>query len=691
MSPQTIDEMSKLGYIKEKPHGKVLTAAGYRKLMERNEMLQLDSSSSSSTGSPLTEIGKVHDVKFSNDLTERTINTPPPSITPDANVVSPSKSSPNLVQATQQPLSSPTLIETTVQTALTANNAPAAAASEVIEYCACAAEQFGGPANAYYLCRTSGNEFIPIDRRVLYLENNRLVEQLSDGSSGNLIEQQQQQATAAEVLTELNTMPEITAQSFIINTGDGQQIILDQQSLTMLAAGEMPQLITADGQQIILQATPQDIISALAVNQGELGLFGSGDHQIIINQQDFGGDNSTIAVAYQPSESLIGDVLLQQQTPQPHQTPSDLVVNQTISTDTVLTNPIMSTLEVPTKKFDRPPPVSLTLEGGPNSIEDSLAVIGVTTTNSSVPSSLELPITVTNPAIVSKTSPLNINTIYNTPSIVGPISQISPSLGYDLFDTSSSSSSKTLISSTHESVAMTTMSNFSASIIPEQLLNTQRELMHLHHQQQQEHDDPILDAADNNNIIPQSPEAVGGGTDSSLLNAADDSSSLNAEDDDVQPGLFAPDDDINSNQSDEIPIQPNLINQSFQQQQRGEDAGDVVSHNNEDGGVGDDDNFDIHNRTNRDNNGGAQVVPAVVLAAAADDDYNNDDGTGDGGRAVREGDEEGSDNVVGYNQNAIYKNYNNTNNMDDGGNNNGGQEGDDNNRNGDHGGEIDER
>lgn len=210
------------------------------------------------------------------------------------------------------------------------------------------------------------------------------------------------------------------------------------------------------------------------------------------------------------------------------------MANQTVPTAAILSKPpIMSTLEVPTsKKSVVEPP----LESGLN-IEDSLAAIGVSIP-SNVPSSLELPITVTNPAIASKTSPLTLNTIYTPPissiNTLGHISQISPSLGYDLFETNSTQSSKMILQS-KESPNVTRISQFSTNI-PDQIL---------HHQRVDENVLLSMNEHQNSvdNIIPGSPDI------------------------DITPSTpqIDADDGEHSNNSEEIPIQPsNFIEQIHQ-------------------------------------------------------------------------------------------------------------------------------
>ncbi|SPP90131.1 Hypothetical predicted protein [Drosophila guanche] len=76
--------------------------------------------------------------------------------------------------------------------------------------------------------------------------------------------------------------------------------------------------------------------------------------------------------------------------------------------------PIMSTLENPSAvQLRRVSPL------GEVNLDDSLAVLGATNT-SGVPTSLELPITVTNPAIAHRVSSLSVENIYISPRICFP-------------------------------------------------------------------------------------------------------------------------------------------------------------------------------------------------------------------------------------------------------------------------------
>lgn len=232
---------------------------------------------------------------------------------------------------------------------------------------------------------------------------------------------------------------------YLINISDGQQLLVDQQSLMALANGEeFPQFVTSDGHQIILQSGQHDILSAIAFAE-DVGLIAG--QQILIPEDDLaviqgqGGNHDILAAALAGTEAFsqeqfIDNVLIRstngsiEDPPMVYHTmppPAPLTNAVTNETNAVLTQPpIMSTLEHPTKTDRISPNNSLELLG--QNLDESLAVIGVTTSNTNVPTSLELPITITNPAIASKTT---MSTIYpNT------VTNAEHDLDYDLFSSS---------------------------------------------------------------------------------------------------------------------------------------------------------------------------------------------------------------------------------------------------------------
>lgn len=234
---------------------------------------------------------------------------------------------------------------------------------------------------------------------------------------------------------------------YLINISDGQQLLVDQQSLMALANGEeFPQFVTPDGHQIILQSGQHDILSAIAFAE-DVGLIAG--QQILIPEDDLaviqsqGGNHDILAAALAGTEAFsqeqfIDNVLIQSTNgveniediadPMVYHTipqPAALTNAVTNETNAVLTQPpIMSTLEHPTKTDRISPNNSLELCG--QNLDESLAVIGVTSSNTNVPTSLELPITITNPAIAPKTTS-SMATIYP------PAVTTEHDLDYDIF------------------------------------------------------------------------------------------------------------------------------------------------------------------------------------------------------------------------------------------------------------------
>lgn len=239
------------------------------------------------------------------------------------------------------------------------------------------ASTFGGPADSFYLCtiNADGNAE-PINNDPLYWNNGSLLPLLPEGQI-EIIEEPVIEETVND------------SQSFILKTESGDEIVLNYDTLMAIAAGESPPLLTEDGQQLILQGAAQDILSALR------------EQNVIIQQHDLDQNQDILAVALAdtnvlPQESR--DILLG----------NPITQAATIETDTVLHQPpIMSTLENPTNS-------QLIISPMKQNLDESLAVIGVTSTHSNIPASLELPITITNPSIASKTNQLNLNTMYTT-------------------------------------------------------------------------------------------------------------------------------------------------------------------------------------------------------------------------------------------------------------------------------------
>lgn len=318
------------------------------------------------------------------------------------------------------------------------------------------AENFNGPPGAFFLCSTVSGKIQPIDRTALYLDKttNQLmpapldVAGLQETAAIQDVAGLQDVVTMQDEITEQDqTVQEYAAQEeqiaanaeegggvrYMLVLGDGERILLDQQCYEQLTQGQVPTLVTPDGQQLMLQIQPNDLSAAVQLNQPEMS-------QIIINEGTISGDENNqdiLATAMAgsdfPPEQYMGEMMQQIESASMEVEPLGFqTINQapTSETNAILEQPpIMSTLVQPSKK-DIP-----SSSVGCSNLDESLAVIGVTAPTTNVPTSLELPITVTNPNIAPKTTTSAMATIYpsNVPTTL-PIRSlttelISPSLG----------------------------------------------------------------------------------------------------------------------------------------------------------------------------------------------------------------------------------------------------------------------
>lgn len=208
--------------------------------------------------------------------------------------------------------------------------------------------------------------------------------------------------------------------AFVLTTADGQQIMLDQQNIVDLAAStQSPEFLTADGQKIVLHNTPQEILSAIGLSDDMVNSLMAGQQCLQPTDDYVNPPQDILAAALADAagftqEHYIDDVLQPTNGLDPGLVYPLQQTATASTTETVATKPIMSTLEQPSKSsttadHHRLTPSSIDVLGPPN-LEQSLAVIGVTHTN--VPTSLELPITITNPAIAPPPSSTNPMSMY---------------------------------------------------------------------------------------------------------------------------------------------------------------------------------------------------------------------------------------------------------------------------------------
>ncbi|XP_065077573.1 mucin-2-like isoform X2 [Ochlerotatus camptorhynchus] len=469
ISPQKLKEFTRLGMVEDKGQGKVLTASGMKKFRQEQNQLQqqkplpeepkktpradsVDEEPSTSTPTPPPpteapaevvvaaaadssvkeipaapmEVEELTDIALaasSSESLERpsspaevveTVPTEPSSTEEneaDAAIKEPEAESSRPVEkeASTTPVdepseSAPVPVSAEVTTEATESGSNVQESSQLI---AVPAENFGGPSNLFYLCSVREEGFVPVNNELLYLDSsNQLVALPEHASVEDIVNQAEvleipagsEQATVVTATATVDGEGSIEAgqQNILLNTQDGQQIILDQQSLMALAAGgDTSQLLTPDGQQILLQGSAQELLAALAVSQPGLGIVAAEGTQIIV-----------------ASESLI-DL---QDPPLPGEI-IQVNPNTTVETNAVLTKPpIMSAVEVPTKNGNGAEasanfPEQRAMEPASSNLDESLAAVIGVPGNPNVPTSLELPITVTNP-VIAKTTTCKINPIY---------------------------------------------------------------------------------------------------------------------------------------------------------------------------------------------------------------------------------------------------------------------------------------
>lgn len=248
----------------------------------------------------------------------------------------------------------------------------------------------------------------------------QLIEMPSDldvSNCGNIQQQADDNMLSTDAISGNN---HIVADNAVILNIEGQQIILDAATFSHLLANPdaNTQLITDDGTEFVLS---REALAALVSQQvvgnsgdvlGEQQLQLSGSPDIIANFSGsvlYGNDQLEIDTGGQLQLQLVGTdetiIFQPPNLPQPHLTPP--ITAHTSETNALLDHtPIMSPLEKP-MSGKRPlgtaallaTTVSSELPVCRPNLEDSLAVIGVTSQSSSP---LELPITVTNPAIATK-------------------------------------------------------------------------------------------------------------------------------------------------------------------------------------------------------------------------------------------------------------------------------------------------
>ena len=211
MTPEKFAEMERLGFIEDKPEGKVLTLSGYRQIQNQEK--------------PIPKKTVVRRVSRTSKTAAATTSCPPdiPSFTPIRETAHASKLKTKSRTNTnkQQPPSQqgqllqqqePQLLDQQSTLLIQNDEIEIAQQQQLTEYeqqlsqqianeqqvLAIPGDGFGGPPNSYFLCIAENGTFVPINNQPLYMDStNKLVPGLGEMSTeinmDEIIQQQLQE------------------------------------------------------------------------------------------------------------------------------------------------------------------------------------------------------------------------------------------------------------------------------------------------------------------------------------------------------------------------------------------------------------------------------------------------------------------------------------------------------------------
>jgi hypothetical protein len=352
VTPEKLELMTKEGMIKEVAGKKQLTKKGHRKMKEqmRSKKRKLDKLDDDELAGSSKEVSETDE--------SRTTKLDPPRDDEEDELEIPETAAVPVPVEEESTKEETDLVEESVECDGEEKDEANTSGTSEDQIFAVGAETFGGPASCFYLCINKNGAITPIDYQPLYLD------------STNQLVPRPDPPDVPEVEQENNNI------NVVINTPNGQ-LVLDEQTLYRLAAESGAGEIT-DGQQIVLSS---DLIASL------------------LNSQDIDPGTTEIIVA---NNANLADVEAQLVDPTfPPNAGLPPVTAHVSETSSVLT-PRMATAIAPkiatsnTSNIVQPPVSSGT-------IDESLRIIGLTSqTRHVVPTSLELPITVTNPIIAGE-------------------------------------------------------------------------------------------------------------------------------------------------------------------------------------------------------------------------------------------------------------------------------------------------
>ena len=158
MSPQQIKELQKMGYVETKGKSKVFTQSAIKKMQQQNILPP----SSNRKQEPSLEMDLSEPI---DDITPVTTTTTTTLIEEDVE-----------------------LEEATSTSQLEESDSSVQDSSQLI---AVPAENFGGPANLFYLCSVVDDAYVPLNNKLLYLDASNQLVALPESSAAEILAQQE--------------------------------------------------------------------------------------------------------------------------------------------------------------------------------------------------------------------------------------------------------------------------------------------------------------------------------------------------------------------------------------------------------------------------------------------------------------------------------------------------------------------
>lgn len=333
----------------------------------------------------------------------------------------------------------------------------------------------------------------------------------------------------------LNILPHLMAASIASSDEKETKVEVKEEDETIATALiSSKEIVLPNGEQRYIIAPSGTTVTAIKDNEQNRNILTVYSENFV--QEHYFDDVLNVIQANTDNSNSGSDEIVYQAVQQQQQLP--IVPALTNETNAVM--PIMSTLEQPTKT-DRLSPHS-SLELGVQNLDESLAVIGVTA-HTNIPTSLELPITITNPAIAPKSS---------ANSILSPIYALANGSVIGL--TASSAATSPLVTSISDTDNLEYDFFDDTHPASEQLLN---ENVDESHSNSMSPPSNSIDLDSNSDIIPVTPEPINHRQSPEIRGfpSAADINDIDISDDD-------------SNSSNEIPLQSNLVIRHHHQHQQ---------------------------------------------------------------------------------------------------------------------------